>query len=115
VTLTDLAKSYVRVIVPVVVGTVVGFALKHGFDLHAYSGAVTAVVTVVYYAVVRLLERYVTPKFGWLLGLAQQPVYAKAKQRRDRPVHPAAGHVGVDVVIVIVVIFVILILFGIIR
>lgn len=75
-TITDLAKSYVRTIVPVVVGFLLTLAIKHGVDLSAYTGAVTVAVTVAYYAGARLLERYVSPKFGWLLGLAAAPTYS---------------------------------------
>lgn len=89
-TLMDYAKANVRTIVPFVVAWLITFALKHGVDLHGYQAAVTVVVGAVYYATVRLAERYVTPKFGWLLGLAQQPVYAKVRTRKDAPVpqHP---------------------------
>jgi hypothetical protein len=86
-TLTDFAKSHCRVIVAAVVGFVISYALRHGADLSNYQGALTTVLTVAYYALVRILERYVTPKFGWLLGLAQQPVYAKVTTRKDTPVH----------------------------
>lgn len=37
--------------------------------------AVTLLITFAYYAAVRLLEKYVSPKFGWALGLASEPVY----------------------------------------
>lgn len=80
-TLTDLAKSYVRTVVPVVVGAVIAFALRHGVDLHGYVVQVTAVVTVGYYALARLAEQYVSPKFGWLLGYATPPDYSMGKVR----------------------------------
>jgi hypothetical protein len=84
-TLMDLAKANVRTIVPFIVGWLITFALKHGFDVTGYQAILTVAVGGAYYAIVRLLERYVTPRFGWLLGLAQQPVYAKVSTRKDRP------------------------------
>lgn len=75
-TLTDLAKSYVRTIVPAVVGAIIAWALHHGHDIHGYEAQITAVVTAAYYGVARLLEHYVSPRFGWLLGVATAPAYA---------------------------------------
>jgi hypothetical protein len=92
-TLMDYAKANVRTIVPFIVGAIITYALKRGVDLHGYAFALTTVVGAVYYAVVRALERYVTPKFGWLLGLAQQPVYAKVSTRKDRPLPRRRTHV----------------------
>jgi hypothetical protein len=39
----------------------------------AITGVLTAGFSAVYYVAVRLLEQYVTPKLGWLLGLAKSP------------------------------------------
>jgi len=84
-TLMDYAKANVRTIVPFIVAWLITFGLRHGVNLHGYQAAVTVVVGAVYYALVRLLERYITPQFGWLLGLAQQPVYAKTLKPDARP------------------------------
>lgn len=107
-TFTDLAKSYVRTIVPAVVGAIIAWALHHGHDIHGYEPQVTAVVTAVYYALARLLEHYVSPRFGWLLGVAQTPLYGKA--RKGKVVHPkaAAGHGMVEALVIVLLVLVIL-------
>ena len=78
----SLFDSLVRTVVPLVVGAVVSWFVTAGIVLDpefegALTIAVTAGLTGVYYVVVRLLETYVTPKFGWLLGLAKEPVYVE--------------------------------------
>jgi hypothetical protein len=88
VTLTDYAKAHVREVVPYIVGLVVAFAARHDVKIDAQAMTfLSFAVGTVYYAVVRLLERYVTPRFGWLLGLAQQPVYAKVRTLKAKPAH----------------------------
>lgn len=73
--LNDLVKSYARLIIPGIVGLVVSLGIKHGVDLHGYTPWITSGVTFVYYAIVRALEHYVDPRFGWLLALAAKPSY----------------------------------------
>lgn len=75
-----LADSLVRTFVPIIVGAVISFFVTSGIELDPeFEGAlflvVTAVLQGVYYLAVRLFELYVSPKFGWLLGLAKKPVY----------------------------------------
>lgn len=74
--------SVLRTIVPVIVGILLGWAAKVGFDLPA--GAVTEIVTVVltgtYYLVVRALEQEWPIVGRWLLALGLpvgQPSYVK--------------------------------------
>lgn len=74
-TFTDLAKAHVRTIVPILVGLVITLALKSGVDLHGYAPEITSAVTAVYYSGARLAEHYLSPKFGWLLGVAAAPRY----------------------------------------
>lgn len=83
-TFTDLAKSHVRTIVPMVVGLVIALALRHGVDLHGYTPEITSVVSAVYYAVARAAEHYLSPKFGWLLGVAALPKYAAPKRKAKK-------------------------------
>lgn len=76
--LAALWASIVRTIVPIIVGSVVGWAVSIGIELDAQfepllTAALTAAFSGIYYVAVRLLETYVTPKFGWLLGLAKSP------------------------------------------
>ena len=74
--------SVLRTIVPMVVGILLGWAAKVGFDLPA--GAVTEIVTVAltatYYLIVRTLEQEWPIVGRWLLALGLpvgQPSYDK--------------------------------------
>jgi hypothetical protein len=74
-----LWASITRTVVPLIVGAVVAFVVGLGIDLDPefeglLSGVLTTVFTAIYYVIVRLLETYVAPRFGWLLGLAKTPV-----------------------------------------
>lgn len=76
-----LFDSLVRTVVPLIVGAVLSFFVTRGIALDpefesSLTVALTAAFTGVYYLAVRLFEVYVSPKFGWLLGLAKQPEYA---------------------------------------
>lgn len=118
---TDLAKSYVRTIVPVLVGLVISLALRAGIDLHGYAPEVTAVVTAVYYCAARAAEHYLSPKFGWLLGVASLPKYGSPKISREVAAgltrkRGQAGYADVVAVVVIVLlVLLILVLLGAIR
>lgn len=75
----SLWASIVRTIVPILVGAVLGFAVANGIDVDPeFEATLTSWLSVgfsgVYYIVVRLFEIYVSPKIGWLLGLAKAPV-----------------------------------------
>lgn len=74
--------SIVRTAVPIVVGAVLGWLTAANVALDPeFEGTLTVVITSAftlgYYVVVRLFERFVSPKLGWLLGLAKQPVEYK--------------------------------------
>lgn len=75
----DLLGSLIRTLVPLVVGWLIGLAARRGLDVDSadLTALVTGAVTALYYALARVLERYVSPRFGWLLGLPRQPVYVK--------------------------------------
>lgn len=75
---STLWASIVRTLTPIIVGAIVGWIVARGIPVDAefqasITIAITAVFQAVYYVAVRLLERYVTPKLGWLLGLAKSP------------------------------------------
>lgn len=72
-----MLNSIIRTVVPVLAGLLITLALKAGIHLEsdAVTSLVTSLVTAAYYVVVRLLERYVSPKLGWLLGMATEPDY----------------------------------------
>ncbi|MFB7742481.1 hypothetical protein [Streptomyces sp. NPDC056132] len=69
--------SLLRTGVPAAVGWLIALALRHGIDLDAtaLTGVLTPLVTFAYYAVFRLAEEHVSPRFGWLLGYARPPKY----------------------------------------
>lgn len=79
-----LWDSIVRTFTPIIVGAVVGWfttqgiALDDGFEA-ALVIVITSVTSGIYYIAVRLVETYVSPKFGWLLGLAKTPEYTGNK------------------------------------
>lgn len=80
-----LFDSLVRTVVPYLVGLTISWLTTTGLDLDSeFKSNLTAVLTAtfgtLYFAVVRLLETYVAPKFGWLLGLAKAPVYVKTQE-----------------------------------
>jgi hypothetical protein len=85
-----LWASIVRTLVPLIAGGVITWLVGLGINLDPeFNGLFTtflyAVFTGAYYIVVRLFETYVSPKIGWLLGLAKSPVTYSA----DAPKHAA--------------------------
>lgn len=73
-----LWASVVRTVVPLAVGFVVTGFVSAGIELDPeFSGLLTNVLTLVlsavYYTGARLLETYVTPRFGWLLLFPKSP------------------------------------------
>ena len=69
----DLAPSLVRTAVPLIVGPLVA---RYGFDVDdpTVSVVLAAVISYLYYVVVRVLELKF-PTLGFLLGMNKQPVY----------------------------------------
>ena len=72
--------SLLRTGVPALVGWLVTLAAGHGLDLDpsALSGVLIPAAGFAYYALFRLAEEHVSPKFGWLLGYARPPQYPGA-------------------------------------
>lgn len=75
-------ESVVRTVVPLIVGFALSLWAKAGIDPDPdFAANLTAALTVgfgaLYHVAVRLLETYVAPRFGWLLGLAKTPEYRK--------------------------------------
>jgi hypothetical protein len=73
-----LLTSIVRTVTPAIVGFVVSWFTSRGItpdpELETNLALIIALVaTGLYYVLVRLLETYVTPRFGWLLGVAKSP------------------------------------------
>lgn len=73
-----LMQSILRTIVPVVVGSVLGFFAAQGIAVDpelevALTTALTGLGIAGYYVVARLLEVYVSPRMGVLLGSMNSP------------------------------------------
>lgn len=83
--LNQQVTSLIRTFVPVLVGQIMGWAAVAGIlDQNGQiSGILISLLTMgftaLYYIVVRWFETYVSPKFGWLLGMAKQPDYGGKK------------------------------------
>lgn len=80
----DFLASFIRTLVPMVVGWLLSIPLvTRVFDALGVSGAdrnawtargLTVAIAAVYYLVARFLEQH-KAVFGWLLGVAKQPLY----------------------------------------
>lgn len=75
----NLYVSLLRTGVPALVGWLLALAARYGLHLEeaALTGVLTPLCVFVYYAVFRLAEKYLSPRFGWLLGFARPPVYSR--------------------------------------
>ncbi|WP_378144826.1 hypothetical protein ACFJGV_15215 [Cnuibacter sp. UC19_7] len=99
--LSALWASIVRTIVPLVVGAVVSYLVSKGVTLDEQfepllGTALTVAFSGLYYIAVRLLETYVTPKLGWLLGLAKTPTDYTAESPAKQPHEADPTPVGAD-------------------
>ena len=75
-----LFDSLVRTYVPWLAGVIITFLVSLGVPLDpevqpALLALLMLAASAAYYWIARLLETHVSPKFGWLLGLAKTPVY----------------------------------------
>lgn len=75
-----MLTSLIRTLVPIIVGFLLSLpiATKLGVSSDEATQFITAVVTAAYYVIVRALEHYGNPNFGWLLGAAKAPTYPPA-------------------------------------
>lgn len=83
----NLYASLLRTGIPALVGWLFALSTRYGLELDstALTGVLTPVCIFVYYAVFRLAEKYLSPRFGWLLGFARPPEYPS--RRRSLPSH----------------------------
>jgi hypothetical protein len=88
----SLLPSLIRTVVPLLVGILITWAAKAGLNLAEgdVTALLTALITAVYYATVRLIEQKF-PAAGWLLGYPAAPTYGKPAT----PDAPDAGEVSV--------------------
>lgn len=75
----DLATSFIRTLVPMIVGAIVSFLASKSITLDATAAANLATfiglaVSGLYYIIVRIVELKF-PQFGILLGKAKKPEY----------------------------------------
>lgn len=75
-----LLPSIIRTFVPIIVGLLSTLALRYGLDLDidAFTELITALISLGYYAIARVLERKY-PNLSILLGSNQQPVDYQSK------------------------------------
>lgn len=89
---SNLLLSLIRTWVPIGVGALISWLASLGIDVDTQTKgslviAMTALITGLYYTLVRLLERRY-PQLGFLLGTPVQPVYTVARPSpvADNPV-----------------------------
>ncbi len=83
---SSLPPSIIRTLVPWIVAWLVSWLpAEIGLTDAQLSTAVTLAIGAVYYVAVRLLEVYVWPRLGVLLGSRAAPVYGRHDVRRDGP------------------------------
>src|SRR3954469_19250382 len=121
-----VTPSIVRTVTPIIVGAVLtyvfgveagwlrsladSFGLTEGAISTGLTLVVTAVLSSVYYPVVRYLEVNVRPSLGALLGVARQPIYARLRDQAADRIRRDNGQTDPLYLIVIVVVVVILII-----
>lgn len=77
----ELIISLIRTFVPVLVGQIMTWLAAIGIldttgEISAQLiASFTLLFTTLYYALVRVLETKLSPKWGWLLGAAKAPEY----------------------------------------
>ena len=75
----NFLKSWVRTMVPGLVAWLIGVGVIPATLSDEAVLGFTALIFAGYYTLARLLEKYVSPWFGVLLGLPSQPVYTPVK------------------------------------
>lgn len=75
--LRSFAPSVVRTLTPLLISYFSAWPVANllGLDDDRVTSLVTAGLFAVYYLGVRLVEQYVYPRAGWLLGFPSAPVY----------------------------------------
>lgn len=99
-----LGTSYVRTFLPYLVGYLVSVLARHGLDINDDNAAalITLVVGSAYYAVVRFLEVFAGPKWGYVLGVAKSPGYAPGSPPQDEPLGSETGSVELRIAVAVV-------------
>lgn len=81
-TVKDLFIGIARTASPMIAGYVISLFAMAGLELSPeqqvqVSFLVFSAISLLYYVLARVCEEYVSPKFGWLLGVAKTPDYTK--------------------------------------
>lgn len=76
----DVGKSVIRTVTPFVTAWVAAYVGKKGFDIDpdVVSAEFVTLAGALWYSAVRFLEQR-WPRAGWLLGIAEVPVYEDKK------------------------------------
>lgn len=82
----DYVASVIRTLVLLAAAWLLGFAARHGLEIHASQALLETIGGVTYYITVRAMEHYVDPRFGWLFGLAKKPAYHSPAVTNGLPV-----------------------------
>jgi hypothetical protein len=84
--MNPLAASIIRTVVPLAAGVLTAWLAKIGLGLDnpTVTSLLTGLFSAAYYIGVRLLEHFRSSKWGWLLGVANPPVYPKRPLRLGR-------------------------------
>lgn len=75
-----LFDSLIRTYVPWLAGVIIGWLVSLGIPLDPevevqVTLTLMGAASMLWYFLARVFEIYVSPKLGWLLGLAKQPTY----------------------------------------
>lgn len=88
-----MLASLIRTAVPAIVGALLSIPVvaAAGITEAQATTVVLVAVQLAYYLAARVAERYVSPRFGWLLGLPRTPSYANDKTVAGDVVPPSGG------------------------
>lgn len=73
--MNDLLTSIIRTVVPIVMGALSATGVQQWVPLDIAENALVALLAVVYYVSVRILEQAGFAHIGWMLGVPKPPVY----------------------------------------
>lgn len=73
--MSDTGISFVRTATPVVVGVLLSSVVGPYLDVSVLPQVVAGVLSLVWYALVRVLEVSGLQWAGWLIGAPRQPIY----------------------------------------
>ncbi len=89
----QIGTSLVRTVSPLCAGALIAWAVRQGVTVdESVRQPLTEVLTLAFsagwYLGARLLETWVSPRFGWLLGSPRQPSYTAPERPAAPPTVP---------------------------